>query len=118
VTITVTWKDHPGGPVGIPVTTKADGSWQLSTLPYGQYTAQVDPATALTGSHFSLAPVTVSVAGGIDAHIPIGVTLRTLALTGLNIGGIILFGILALLFGAAAVVVARRRRITPRHRAA
>jgi large repetitive protein len=116
VAVTVTWLDHVGGPITIPVTTKADGTWQLTTLPVGQYTASVDPGTALAGSHFSLKPVTVSVAGGIRAHIPMAVTLATLALTGLNVGGIVLFALLALAFGLAAAVVARRRRLTPRHR--
>lgn len=48
VTVIVTW-EGPDGPVVIRVVTDADGSWQLPTLPPGDYTVELDLATVPDG---------------------------------------------------------------------
>jgi len=48
VTVIVTW-DSPSGPVVIPVVSGPDGTWDLPTLPPGNYTVVLDDTTAPPG---------------------------------------------------------------------
>jgi len=66
VTVIVTW-DGPAGPVVIEVVSGSDGSWNLPSLPPGDYTAELD-ATTVPNSMSPTTPVAAAVVLPIGGH--------------------------------------------------
>ena len=99
--------------------TDAKGEWSFEKLPAGAYVSEIDHATVPEGYWVDTESVVErSIAVGGTGYVVMGITDVDLALTGADPRTNIAVGLLVLLLGLGAVLVASRRRPrTARHRA-
>ena len=110
IRVLIVWRG-PTGDVTMPVTTDADGNWQLPTLPSGEYTVTLDPTTFPSGFRPTTTTTsTVNLPPSGTRSVVSGLTTLALAFTGGTPGIVGVVALLLLLGGAFAFIFARVRR--------